>query len=189
MGYYANGAGTITLNTNKDSVVNEIAEVLDVAEVLKGTADGTFDISVYDDDKYYDYDVKEMLSAITPYTIDGDIRYAGEDETFWRFYFDKAKKKWECEPGYIVWVNAPDEIPDSLIREVGWEYEKRNRMNDLLSAISENYPHIPEDKRKALVDTALEVFVRKNGNNVDYYDSYWNDIDSAIKEALNSEDV
>ena len=55
-----------------------------------------------------------FLAEIAPYTVDGEIDYAGDDNTYWRHRFDQEKGEWLEEEGYIAYEDGGKSIQELL---------------------------------------------------------------------------
>lgn len=100
MGYYANYNGAITLKEiPPQKIIDSFAEYFENFDYYEN------DICFGGYEKYYEDSVTELLESIKPYTSDGTVEYAGEDNCHWRFAF--VDGKWEEQDGEIVYGSNP----------------------------------------------------------------------------------
>lgn len=102
MGYYANGCGTVEVENMPEELFDRLGAVFDI-DLYKNDTDTISSFFVSMDGKYYDDEICEALDLIAPYTIKGNIRFCGEDECNWRFFFDSDAKKWIEENGVVCY--------------------------------------------------------------------------------------
>ena len=113
MGYYASYDGHIRFKEKpSDETIKVICDFF-------GDHDYDVDglgISVYGDDKYYADCIEEGLSKLEPYVKNGEIKYHGEDECFWRFIFKDGK--WTEENGKIYYESdTPSKVEKEDVPE------------------------------------------------------------------------
>lgn len=101
MGYYA------TYNGYIDCATEPPEEVLDK---LKTNFDNVYlddgELTFCGEDKYHSDYTTECLNTILPYAKAGEVSYAGEDETFWRFRYKDGE--WIEESAELVF--EPNQI-------------------------------------------------------------------------------
>ena len=104
MSYYASGNGSF--------VINEDTLPSDVFATLNRTFDGVdvdrignmTIVSVWkDSSKYSEEEIADALEAVSPFTDEGHVNFAGEDDAVWQFYFDKSTGDWIERPGTICY--------------------------------------------------------------------------------------
>lgn len=122
MGYYASGDGIATF---KDGVeIEKVEEMLDDILDKMHVIEFEFEIfnknqiSIYDTDKYHEDETLAFLNALSPYIIEGQMTYSGEDNCNWRFVFDSENECWTEESG-IVDYNFESYSDEDLITELG----------------------------------------------------------------------
>lgn len=96
MGYYADYNGSINF---KSKPTKEVIDQLDYCFVNFEYDDDGCDFG--GNDKYYSDTIQETLEKVKPYVGNGEIEYAGEDNTFWRFIF--VNGEWAQQNGRIVY--------------------------------------------------------------------------------------
>ena len=64
--------------------------------------------------EYTDDAAWAFLAEIAPHTVSGEIVYQGEDNTWWRHRFDKEKREWLEEEGYIAYEDGGKSIRELL---------------------------------------------------------------------------
>lgn len=106
MGYYANGGGFISFtrpldDDEADKITDLLAEEFEGVEFNKANDV----VSVWNDDKYHDDNVKAALSLIaeTGLVKDASIEYAGEDRQLWRFAYIQWIKGFVEQEGRVVY--------------------------------------------------------------------------------------
>lgn len=98
MGYCASWSGYIKF---KQDIANEIIEECEYVFVELHYEPSDRTLGFYGNGKYYSDEVYNFLNNIKEITESGEIRYYGEDETYWRFIF--KDNKWVEESGTIVY--------------------------------------------------------------------------------------
>ena len=100
MGYYAYGAGEVTLIKElPEQVLKDIEYVYGYAGRYKDT------LSFSIDSNYHENDVTELLDELKPYISKGLVEYTGEDATHWRFSFKDGE--WTEYDGRIIYDDEP----------------------------------------------------------------------------------
>ena len=121
MSYYATFDALITLSRDVDmeAISQEAERAFCVREtVIDNVTDTTFDLWFGEYTDYTDDAAWAFLADIEPHTVSGEIVYQGEDNTWWRHRFDKEKREWMEEEGYIEYEDVGKSIRDMLdIRE------------------------------------------------------------------------
>ena len=127
MSYYATFDATITLSRDldMDAILEEAKRAFCVPEAgIDNVTDKTYDLWFGEYTDYTDDAAWAFLAEITPHTVSGEIVYQGEDNTWWRHRFDKAKGEWLEEEGYIAYEDSGKSVRELLdLRE---EPEKNN---------------------------------------------------------------
>ena len=102
MGYYAGGYGTITPKTK--SCIKKLENKFDDLCISADVTDlkGVLHVSI-ENDKYHDEDWEEILKAIQKDVSEGEIEFAGEDDSHWEFKFYPEIGKWKYLGGYIAY--------------------------------------------------------------------------------------
>ena len=121
MGYYASGDGIATFKDGVEieKVEEMLDDILDKMHVI-GFEFEIFNknqISIYDTDKYYEDETLAFQNALSPYIIEGQMTYSGEDNCNWRFVFDSENECWIEESG-IVDYNFESYSDEDLITEL-----------------------------------------------------------------------
>lgn len=136
MGYYADGDGYITFKeVLSDENYESLYKILSWAfEDVDGYpkqvgSDGKVRTSInfWTSDKYYEDEVMDVLNAALRFgeVYDGELRYFGEDKTYWRFVYDG--KRWQEECGEVVYGNDRNRIQvdlangNKLVAECGYD--------------------------------------------------------------------
>ncbi len=104
MSYYATFDALITLSraVDMEAIAREAERVFCVREtVIDMVTDTTFDLWFGEYTEYTDDAAWAFLAEIAPHTVSGEIVYQGEDNTWWRHRFDKKKREWLEEEGYM----------------------------------------------------------------------------------------
>ena len=101
MSYYAtiDGAFEISREFDLDILLEKIqsSHYSESIEIISEDAAGyTLCYANYREDE-----IAAFLKLIEPNTISGEIEYIGEDNAFWRHYFDPSKKRWVEQSGHI----------------------------------------------------------------------------------------
>lgn len=126
MGYYAhsNGGDMLILKRDHDSILRDAGKewperkkFTDIYELFRQfglsvdfDSDGNVDDMYYEFEKYYSEDIEALFKVISPYVQDGSyIKFMGEDESMWAFYFDGIDFK-EYR-GEIIYPGMPDGGP------------------------------------------------------------------------------
>ena len=167
MGYTARYDGEIYV---RSSVSKETLESL--RKLLSDALTDNFELincndfisyTIYPDEtKYHSIEVWEMLREFAPYTVGGELRFMGEDESIWKFVFQN--NVWEEIPGYIVFSSDEaekklndrplpyGELLDAFVTYVNNDAEAADLcyVRDALAASG-----LSEDKAKALGFTWL----------------------------------
>ena len=100
MGYYAYGAGEVTLIKElPEQVLKDIEYVYGYTGRYKDT------LSFSIDSNYHENDVTELLDELKPYISKGLVEYTGEDATHWRFSFKDGE--WTEYDGRIIYDDEP----------------------------------------------------------------------------------
>jgi len=106
MSYYASYSGEIKIKLNGfNKAADKACEIFDEVSAYKNE----LDISGYS--KFYGDDIEKFLASIAADTIEGELRYIGEDSTYWKYTF--VDGEWKEYDGDIVYINeeqAPKEI-------------------------------------------------------------------------------
>ena len=127
MSYYATFDALITLSRDVDmeAISQEAERAFCVREtVIDMVTDTTFDLWFGEYTEYTDDAAWAFLVEIAPYTESGEIVYQGEDNTWWRHRFDKEKREWLEEEGYIAYEDGGKSIRELL--DLRAEPEKDN---------------------------------------------------------------
>jgi len=111
MGYTATWDGKITVR-------RDAAHVDPILEKYSGLgSNGTYAIGNdqylyfgsggenYRDDEWYAF-----LGEITPFTKEGEVEFAGEDNTFWCFRFDRKTGRWRELNGHVEYDETDREV-------------------------------------------------------------------------------
>ena len=99
MSYYANGSGDIELSAwNK-----EIETILDEQFEYDPYDLVHTKVAVWADGSYCEVGLAESLAKLNPYTINGSIRYYGEDGSIWEWFYDQHTGQWEEGSAGIKW--------------------------------------------------------------------------------------
>ena len=117
MSYYATFDATITLSRDldMDAIMEEAKRAFCVPEAGIGiVTDKTYDLWFGEYTDYTDDAAWAFLAEIAPYTVDGEIDYAGDDNTYWRHRFDQEKGEWVEEEGYIAYEDGGKSIQELL---------------------------------------------------------------------------
>lgn len=104
MSYYAtiDGAFEISREFDLDILLEKIqsSHYSESIEIISEDAAGyTLVFNCYAN--YREDEIAAFLKLIEPNTISGEIEYIGEDNAFWRHYFDPSKKRWVEQSGHI----------------------------------------------------------------------------------------
>ena len=100
MGYYAYGAGNVTLIKElPESILKNIEYVYGYVERYKDTLSFTIDSN------YHEVEVIAVLDELKPYISEGLVEYSGEDDTHWRFSFKNGE--WVESDGRIIYDDEP----------------------------------------------------------------------------------
>ena len=117
MSYYATFDALITLSRDVDmeAISQEAERAFCVREtVIDMVTDTTFDLWFGEYTEYTDDVAWAFLAEIAPHTVSGEIVYQGEDNTWWRHRFDKKKREWMEEEGYIAYEDGGKSIRELL---------------------------------------------------------------------------
>ena len=100
MGYYAYGAGEVTLIKElPEQVLKDVKDIYSYTERYKDTL--FFSI----DSNYHEDDVVGLLDELKPYISEGLVEYTGEEDTHWRFSFKDGE--WTEFNGRTVYDDEP----------------------------------------------------------------------------------
>lgn len=127
MGYYAIGNGSITfkeiLSEEKFTRVRDtLAEELECDGVrIPGPRDvGLYStyFDIWGNEKYYGEEVEACLHQVAEIADieSGEIRYVGEDDCFWRFFFKNGE--WIEENGTIFYDSEIKDLAEAILNEV-----------------------------------------------------------------------
>ena len=117
MSYYATFDASITLSRDldMDAIMEEVKRAFCVPEAgIDNVTDKSYDLWFGEYTDYTDDAVWAFLAEIAPYTVDGEIDYAGDDNTYWRHRFDKEKGEWLEEEGYIAYEDGGKSVQELL---------------------------------------------------------------------------
>ncbi len=117
MSYYAIFDALITLSreVDKEAIAEEAERAFCAQEtVIDNETDTTFDLWLGDRSDYTDDAAWAFLAEIAPHTVSGEIVYQGEDNTWWRHRFDKKKREWLEEEGYIEYEDVGKSVRELL---------------------------------------------------------------------------
>ena len=107
MSYYATINGVIEVSSDADPIMlldlikdPTYSEAIEVIE----EADNHFTLvfGCYGD--YKEDEICSFLKEIESYTLSGEIDYYGEDNRFWRHYFDRSKHCWIEQNGFVQYL-------------------------------------------------------------------------------------
>lgn len=143
MGYSAYGGLSADLNKDKEEELKTAlvefiesfgvhceSKTVDLSKLLKEALieTGFEDIEIAETDKlcveglycygHYTDSVPELFSVLAPFTISGIAEFTGEDDTHWRFQYDKDKKEWIEENAELVYESdLPKPLPEGVTFE------------------------------------------------------------------------
>lgn len=122
MGYYADYSGFIKTRflseeetkrmcerleyDSKRSIEDLAGEVFDNVYISEENKDGktSYILDINGFDKYRDDEVINFLANISEFVEEGEIEYAGEDYSRWRFHFRNGE--WYEDSGETVYINS-----------------------------------------------------------------------------------
>ncbi len=86
--------------------------------IMEDPQDHTFSFGFHGTGSYPEEDILAFLSIIEPYTISGEITYTSEaDETYFRHFYDKKKKAWVEQEGWIEYEKVGEPISAIISRK------------------------------------------------------------------------
>lgn len=89
MGYNAYGSGHVILRKEVPDNVLALLDNRGANFLVEDAPDGglwlTYEFSSYNDQ------IEKSLNALAPYVKSGDVKFTGEDDEHWRFYFENGK--------------------------------------------------------------------------------------------------
>ncbi len=165
MGYTAKGVGSATLknDVNKDALIT----LLDKS--IRSGSEIAYDInadsiSIWQSTSHWDEDdIENCLKALTPFITEGEMRYNGDDDCFWRYRFDPKAEKWNDERGEVVFktensddldvinkaiesesVDASAEVMSELLMDLNWSTYK------MFEGLAADYIYGNDDVRKGI---------------------------------------
>lgn len=126
MGYYATASGFVKTRPLSEEECARLFTKLDAAVGAETTDVDAFncvDISYYKSNgktvidfdlsasgNYHEDNVREFLKMVAPFTEEGEIEYAGEQNDCWRFHY--RNEAWYEDNGYVSYKES--EIPIKL---------------------------------------------------------------------------
>lgn len=118
MGYYANGSGDINfsrvLSDTEKEILESIVEDVFEYDIYEDQKTHHTTIDIWNSDKYYEDDIIEAFEKIGKQfsndIAEASIDYTGEDNSIWRFVWDKTTEQWIEQNGWVVYES--EWIPD-----------------------------------------------------------------------------
>lgn len=119
MGYCADGYGKATLKEKVDlqKLSKELDEQVEGTLGLEYEFDNEGNIEITDCENYHEEDILDFLNALSPYIVDGEIEYSGDDDYHWKFTFNKETKEWDETEGE-VYYSLSDFTDEVLVEEL-----------------------------------------------------------------------
>ena len=120
MGYHAYGSGAIELTRNADDA--EVRAVLDDLNDVYGHSNSPLVFWVEKQNpatlcvehefgwNYWGEEVEYVLGRLAPYTKGGFVCFVGDDESHWKFEFDRESGAWVEYQGEITYEITRDKI-------------------------------------------------------------------------------
>ena len=88
MGYYANGGGDVTLQSE---VPENVLELLSCAGFAVDKASDSGLWLTFEYNKFHEDDTEQALKRLAPYVKDGNVDFSGDDDEHWRYEFEDGK--------------------------------------------------------------------------------------------------
>lgn len=86
--------------------------------IMEDPQDHTFSFGFHGARSYPEEAILAFLTIIEPYTISGEITYTSEaDETYFRHFYDKKKKAWVEQEGWIEYEKVGEPISAIISRK------------------------------------------------------------------------
>ena len=167
MGYRANGVGSATLkkDVEKDSLIKLLDKTIrDGSEIQYDLGSDPDEIWIQQSTSHWDEDdITNCLKVLTPFITEGEMRYNGDDDCFWRYRFDPKAEKWNDERGEVVFktensdaldvinkaiesesVDASAEVMSELLMDSDWSTYK------MFEGLAADYIYGNDDVRKGI---------------------------------------
>lgn len=128
MSYYATIDGMIELKREVDP--NTIIERLNgfAAECgpeMMSSDDDSFTVYFGGYQNYCEDDILAFLADTAPHTVSGEVTYCGEENSFWRHYFDTNTGEWIEQNGFVGYEKEGKSISSLLARNKAFLDEKQ----------------------------------------------------------------
>lgn len=119
MGCCADGYGKATLKDDVDKWVlsKRLDEKAEQASCLEYEFCENGNIDIYDNENYREEDIRNFLNALSPYIVDGEMEYSGDDDSHWKFAFNKKTGEWDKIKGKIYY-SLSEFADDVLVEEL-----------------------------------------------------------------------
>lgn len=122
MSYMAYGDGMVKLKdgVNEEALYEKLDKIVDDCFGLEYEEWLNGYISFHDIDNYHEEEIMNFLNALTPYIVEGEIKYSGEEDCYWMFEFNPETNTWDELNGGCYY--AMSDLPDNFFID---ELEKR----------------------------------------------------------------